>query len=379
MSTQRIGLVGAGHRNRQHVRVLYELRDQSYYRCESAIDYPHRIDHDFKDQPRSWAEDITDLQPAVTAIFDPSRQARESVAEYCASHGDTPTLYDEFTAFLASDEIDAVLVASPNQYHACQSVTLLEHGINTLCEKPIATTLEDHDEIIDGANTSNAFYFVGFNLRASPFYTRLYELISHGTVGDVGMISCRESRGHFHADYSFTQAKSGGTLLDKNSHDFDLYNWYADADPVVVLARGNQHVHTKNTDVTDQASIIVEYDNGVIGTLEVCMFAPFGQRVRMYEVRGSEGLLRAPNEADTVTLFKRNSRDTFRVTDTAGSHSGADISQMKRFLRCIQGRATPPASPLDAKKADAVALAGELAIETGEVVEIGDDFSITSR
>lgn len=379
MDGGRIGFVGAGHRGRRHLHELYQIRGQNYFRCESEIDYPHRIDHDYSDSPREWAEDVSDLTPEVSAIFDPSPSSLDEAARVCREQGDEPDTFTQFDEFLETAAVDAVMITSPNEYHLEQSVALLERDIDTFCEKPVAITMPDHDELIDVVDRSSGLYYVGFNLRTSPFYSRLKELIDDGAVGELGMVSCRESRGHFHADYSFDQDGSGGTFLDKNCHDFDLYNWYVEADPVSVSARGNRHFHRKNSSVTDQAVLIVEYENGVLGALEVCMYAPFEQRVRMYELRGNDGLLRAPNEADTVTHFQRGSKDTLRVTHTEGGHGGADIRQMKRFLRCLQGREEPPATVIDAKKADAVALAGELAIQNDTIVDIDSTYDIHPR
>lgn len=377
MPTQiKLGLLGGGARGRSHLRSAYRVNDQDFLLCENESNYPHHTYHDYAPTAPEWAEEISDLEVEVRAVMDPSEATREKAMELCGDHGDVPDQYESLEEFRADNDCDAVVVASPNDYHAQQSLALLEDDLNVLAEKPIATTLPDHDRLIDAADSSSGVYFVGFNLRSSPFYTRLKELLGSGTIGELGMISCRECRGHFTADYSFDAERSGGALLDKNCHDFDLYNWYAQSDPVRVSALGGQHVHTDNTDINDYSTLIVEYSNGVAGTLELCMYAPFGERTRMYELRGSEGILRAPNERATVDLFTRERKDRLSVSTAGGGHGGADVRQMKRFLRSIQGEAEPPATPTDAKRADAVALAGERAIEEEAIVELDSNYNL---
>jgi len=187
-----------------------------------------------------------------------------------------------------------------------------------------ATTLPDHDRLADAASAASSTYFVGFTLRSAPFYTRLKSLLEEGRIGDLGMVGCRECRGYFTATYCFSQERSGGVLLNKNCHDFDLYNWYVDADPVAVTAYGGQHVHTENTDINDHSTVIVRYDDGTVGTLELRLCAPFGERTRMYELRGSAGILRAPEESGAVDLYTRETQDRLTVSQRGGGHAGAD-------------------------------------------------------
>lgn len=379
-----IGLVGAGNRAQSHVSCLYHLDEWNYVDCDSPIDYPHWTYDEHSNWEPDWVEDVSDLDVSITGLFDPDPEARATVTATCREYGDDPDGFETFTEFLSEREYDGVVLVSPNDLHAEQSVRLLEEGVDVLCEKPIGITLKQHDEIIDATEATNALYYVAFNLRSSPYYTQIKAMIDDGAIGDLGMITCIESRGHFHAPYSFSKDRSGGTLLDKNCHDFDLFSWFADADPDRVFALGGQHVFDVDTDVNDHTTMVVEFEDGTKGTLDLCMYAPFKQRTRLYEFRGREGLLRTPDREpgaeseriqETIDLHRHDSRSRFRAkTPNYGGHGGADIVQTTRFVRCLQGRAEPPATVYDAKRADAMALAGEAAIETGEVVEIDDQF-----
>ncbi len=374
----KIGLVGAGARGTSHLRSVYTLREQEYFLNERGGGYPQWTYEEFVDPADhpEWVEHVGDMMPEVTAIFDPSEESRENAVAICGEHGHTPATYSDFEAFIDDGSFEAAVVASPNHAHAEQAIALLTHDIPVLSEKPIATTLRDHDRIADAVDSSSATYFVGFNLRSAPFYTRLQSMLAAGKIGELGMISCRECRGHFAGRYSFARERSGGAILNKNCHDFDLYNWYAESDPVSVVAYGGQHVHDRNTDVMDHATVSVRYANDVVGTLELCLYAPFGERTRMYELRGSTGILRAPDEQHTVDLYRRGSTDRFTVSARGGGHGGADVRQMKRFLQCLEGQTDPPASVEDAKKADVIALAAQQAVREDRQVHIDGDYDI---
>src|SRR5699024_5037957 len=97
----------------------------------------------------------------------------------------------------------------------------------------------------------------------------------------------------FPEGHYYTNEESGGSLLEKGCHDFDLFNWLLDADPVTVGAFGGQHVLSEETDVIDNATAIIKYDSGAVASLDLCLHAPFSQtRGRNYDVRGSDGVIR---------------------------------------------------------------------------------------
>ena len=379
-----IGLVGAGHRIFELLKVLYDVRDRRYVMRDREVDdefwYSYGAYHEHADEFPAWETEVSDLSPSIVAIFDPSAESREQVAALCRDHGDEPNGYDSVDAFLDADEYDAVIVGSPNYTHVESVIPLMEREIDVLCEKPIATTLEDHDRIIDAANNSDGLFYTGFNLRTAPYFVRLKELLSNEVIGQLGMISCDEVRGPFDRGYRYSQEKSGGSILEKNCHDFDLFNWYAESDPVAVNAFGGQHVFKNQTDTVDQATITVEYESGLVATLELCLYAPFDQRVRSYEFRGSEGVMRSPEQEGTIDTIKQYENSRISVnTEDFDNHMGGDRLELVRFLRCLRGEAEPPANPIDAKKASAIGIGAERSIQEGATVEIDDNYDIRVR
>ncbi|MFP8956580.1 Gfo/Idh/MocA family protein [Natrialbaceae archaeon A-CW3] len=385
----RLGVVGAGERGRHHLREAYRIDEQHYFGRnpdESSLRSPQPIyDAHAADSP-AWVADVSDLRPSVTAVFDPSATARRKTTALCREHGDEPDTFDALDAFLERGVYDAVIVASPNDRHLEAAVPLLERGVSVLCEKPLAITLEAYDRLEVAVSRSDGVFYPGFNLRSHPAYERLGELLDEGVIGDLGMISCREVRTPFPEGHYYTQAESGGSLLEKNCHDFDLMNWLTDADPVRVCAFGGQHVFTTDTDVSDHAVVIVEYDNGVRATLELCLYAPYGEwhpefsGRRDYQFRGGEGVLRSATDGDADwELYTRRRRETYETAGVGGGHGGSDARQLRSFLRCVRDDDRPTATVRDAKRAAAVALAATRSIEDGRVVEIDSNADLRHR
>lgn len=384
-----LGFVAAGKRSRTLMEHLYTIRDRDYRESDRPDGWPDSFFDTYADDPPSWVEDLSDFQPSVTAIMNPGDEARERAAELCGNHGDDPRLYGTLDSFLDDGAYDAVVVASPNDAHVDAVVPLLEQGTDILCEKPLANTLAAHDRAIEAEADSNAMLYVGFQRRVAPFYRRIHALIDDGTIGKLGMMSHLETRDPFQlpggpggGGFRYSQERSGGALLEKNSHDFDLFNWYSGSDPLRVTAFGGQHVLSRGTEIVDQAVVNVEYEGGLLASLELCLYNGVG-RQDVYgvsgrttsEFRGSEGVIQLPTEPGTIEVLRRNARD--RLTSADEGVHGGDIFQVHRFLRCLTDGASPPLTVHDAKKAAAIAIGAERSLRNdGEVVEIDSNYDL---
>lgn len=392
MPPVRLGFVAAGKRARSLMEHAYTITDQEYLGCdpEDGYSYPHDLYEMFGTETPEWMVDVSDLEAAVSAVFSPSEGSRQKAAAIAADNGDEPRLYESFEAFRAEAAFDVALVCSPNDLHADAVVPLLGDGHDVFCEKPLAADLADHDRIIEAADDAPGFLYVGFQRRVSPYFRRVKELIDGGVVGRLGMLNHTEVRDPFHIaspgekGYRYSQERSGGAILEKNSHEFDAFNWYTGADPVSVTAFGGQHVLSENTDILDQATINVQYDNGAVANVELCLYNGAGLqdiydvRVRKTEAyRGSEGIIRVPDEEGVVEIDRRNEQNRVRISGET-THGG-DVFEVHRLLECARGDADPPAGPRDAKKAAAVAIGAERSVrENGAVVSIDDDYDISA-
>jgi predicted dehydrogenase len=372
---------------------MYELRNRQYIGAERADGHPAAQYHEYADFVPEWAVDVSDLQPEASAVFDPSEDSTGVFYELCGGDAtavtDTPLspaaqgqldrwttayggpitpsadpdVFQSLEEFIEEGEYDVVFVSSPNALHPEAVVPLLERDVDVYCEKPLATTLEDHDTLIDAAERSDGLLYPGFNLRHSPFFVELHRLANGGPIGDLGMIDAREVRTPFGPGFRYeTSDMMGGSLLEKNVHDFDLFNWYADGDPVEVFADGGQHVFHRNTDAIDHASVVVRYDNDVTATLNLCLYAPYDQRTRTYELRGSTGIARCPEDEDAIDVFGRDAHRRIQTHTAGQAHGGSELHLLTDVLRCVKGDRSLPYDATDAKKAAAIAIAAQRSI-----------------
>ena len=161
-------------------------------------------------------------------------------AGVAAPHRFTP---DQLASVIASHQIDRVIITSPDATHADHAVAALHAGADVVVEKPLTTSVAGVRKIADAVDATGGTVTVTFNYRYSPRNTALRQLIVNGEIGDVTSVHFEWVLDTAHgADYfrrwHRDKATSGGLLIHKASHHFDLVNWWIDDVPTRVFASG---------------------------------------------------------------------------------------------------------------------------------------------
>ncbi len=149
----------------------------------------------------------------------------------------------EFGRLLGSHRPDAVIVTSPDHTHAGYAAQALLAGCDVILEKPVATTPAGARMLADAAGTAAGTLTVTFNYRYAPRNSALRQVIAAGTIGRVTSVHFEWVLDTVHgADYfrrwHREKPASGGLLVHKASHHFDLVNWWIGDYPATVYARG---------------------------------------------------------------------------------------------------------------------------------------------
>lgn len=161
--------------------------------------------HDFLLLPES-------LKLNVKGIFSYDlKAAREKAEKYGIRK-----IYGSYTEMLDDPEIDAVYVATPNQYHHDHVIEALSKGKHVLCEKPVAVNIKELTEMYDAADQANRFFMEGLWMRTLPLIRQLAEIVSEGVIGDVTLIetSCCNANDPLIYPSLFSPEKAGGALMD---------------------------------------------------------------------------------------------------------------------------------------------------------------------
>ena len=245
----------------------------------------------------------------ITAICGRDLERARSVA----ASWSIPHAYNDWSAMLESDEIDALIIATPNRTHYEITMAALDRGLPVLCEKPLGMDVAEARKMANAASERGAITMVPFTYRNMPTNQFIKQLITEGYVGQPYHLSMRYFAG-FARDGSyawrFDEAKAGsGILGDLGSHWLDMARWFlgevsaVSAHRSFFVDRAPRPDGSSYTPVEDSAVISARFESGASATLQVSAVCwegtPFGQ-IHELDLHGSGGTLHALNDWDTV-------------------------------------------------------------------------------
>ncbi len=343
---------------------------------------------------REHIANIRLLGAEVAAICDPDPEQRALNAQ--AAPG--AVIHDDPRALVARPDVDVILIASPNHTHldALRAV-FAGPPRPVLVEKPVVTTLEDCRRLAQMARGWTAPLWVAMEYRYMPPVAAL--LAEAPQVGRARMLSIREHRYPFLpkvGDWNRFTANTGGTLVEKCCHFFDLMRLILRAEPLRVAAVGGVDVNHlderyegRTPDILDNAYVIVEFEGGRRAMLELCMFAEgawfqeeialVGDRARVSAyIPGPSRFWPGGAERDAeIEISPRAPQGPVRRTIevdaavlAAGDHHGGTFFQHRRFLAAARGEGPVEVTLADGLRAVALGVAAEQAVREGRVVEI---------
>jgi predicted dehydrogenase len=181
------------------------------------------------------AQNLRSLIPGakLVAVADVDLEAARRLADDL----EIEHYYDGAEALVTRNDIDAVVIASPPRFHLSAAHTAAAAGKHIFCEKPLALTIADVDDIIAAARSANVFLHVGFMRRYDPAYAEAYKRINGGEIG-TPIIFRSIGRDREPPPLTFYQSGSGTLFLDSSIHEFDLARWLMKDEVVEVHAFG---------------------------------------------------------------------------------------------------------------------------------------------
>ena len=358
--TLRYGLIGAGMMGREHIRNL------------QLIDGVE-----------------------VIAIADPDEAMR---AKTSALAGDIKS-YPTHEELLDKTACDAIIIASPNDTHHAILCDVLQTPAAVLCEKPLCTTAADCRDIMRRAESRNAPVWVAMEYRYMPPVQRLLDAVGGGEIGTPRMLAIREHRFPFLPkvrDWNRFNARTGGTMVEKCCHFWDLMRLVLQRDPVRVFASAGADVNHRDErydgqtpDIIDNAFVVVDFAGGTRGMLDLCMFAEGSRWQEVVSVTGDlaradafvPGAARfAPDGKHNAAEFSLSRRadkvvvcEQVAVDETilrAGDHHGSTYFQHLKFRDMLRDGGAPEVSLHDGLWSVLIGEAAEQSARRGEAVSL---------
>lgn len=335
----------------------------------------------------------------VTAIADPHAPSREA-AQAILPPG--VQVFDHHQPLLDSGLCDAVVIATPNYTHIEMMRAALRTELHVLVEKPLVTRIEDGLEMMDLAGKRKAMVWVAQEYRYMPPVAEMIRMAHAGDVGRLHQVAIREHREPFYpkvGDWNRFSANTGGTLVEKCCHYFNLMDLILREKPLRVFASGAQRVNHldeeyggRKSDILDSAYVIVEYGSGARAMLDLCMFAENSIDNEQIVVVGDQGKLESLLPSLTLRYGRREDwgrREIWgqssgtgkgvavrRVWDTnikyPGQHFGASYIEHQHFAAAIRNGTPPEVTLEEGLRSVATGLAAHRSIELGRPVALSE-------
>ena len=317
--------------------------------------------------------------------------------------------YTDWREVLEKKDIDAVVVATPEHWHALMTIAACRAGKDVYCEKPMSYTIREGRRMVEVARETKRIVQVGTQRRSSPMYAQLGELIRAGNVGKItvsrayrvsnmapnGMGIAPDSQPPADLDWDMWLGPRPGRAFNENIapykfrwwkeyssqtanwgvHYFDLLRWLAgETAPVSISAHGGVFAVKDSRTVPDTMESIYEFPSGrlmMFGQYEASgngMF-PYGE----CELRGTDGTIYAGARGYRI---KQESGGQFQDSSPRGEKADVNVDEgdvtvqhMRNFLDCIKSRTKPNADVEDGHRSTTIAHLGNIALWTRSRLE----------
>ena len=280
---------------------------------------------------------IYDKLPFVNlvAVCDKNERLLQTYTEKLGVTG-----YTNYHALLKDDDIDAVSIVMPDTLHLEATKVALEYDKHILLEKPIASEMEDAEKILALAEQSNKVFMVAHILRYMPQHSLAQQSIARGDIGDIVHITARRNSTILGAD-----AYSGhhtDTHIHLMVHDIDYVNWIVGAKPKKVYAKARQ-ILLKKYNMRDTIVAIVEYENGVLATIEACWILPENSSRELddkMEIVGTKGVVYIGGICTGLEIISSTQAQIVKTDTVAWPQindviGGSIFEELTAFINCI--------------------------------------------
>ncbi len=255
----------------------------------------------------------------LVSIFEPDKERRTAAQERFG----VPNAFDDAEAFFESG-IDAVTITSPAPSHRQNVRDAVRYGKPILCEKPLAMSEGEAEEMIRLTDDAGLMLFTAFMRRFGPEEIKIRSLIQEGAIGNVRslrMVYIWNCHGRYETDESGNRIEQrrregrmleGGPLVDCGVHDIDLARWWLGSEIVGVSGQG---AWVQEYEAPDHVFAHLAHENGARTMVEIsysyCHTAKDPVYLFTYDILGTDGVLHFDGESRTLTLRSSTTTESF--------------------------------------------------------------------
>jgi predicted dehydrogenase len=318
----------------------------------------------------------------LVAFFNPNRKRAEDMAEKYGGK-----VCDTAEELLADPTIDAVSVCAANYAHAELTIKALKAGKHVLCEKPMATTIEDCEVMVAAAQESGKFLMIGHNQRLAKAHVKAKELIDAGLIGNI--ITFRTTFGHGGPEtwsinpgkntWFFDKKKAAmGVMADLGVHKTDLIQFLTGQRVVRTTAKlvtlDKRGEDGELIGVDDNAVCIYEMSGGAFGTM-TASWTFYGAEDNSTVIYGSKGIMRIYDDPahSIVVKLADGGEQVYDVEQIQTNDNQTSSGVIDLWIDCLKNNRAPEISGASALTAMRAVFASIKSSELGESVEIPEN------
>jgi predicted dehydrogenase len=336
----------------------------------------------------------------VVAIAEPDGDMRAQALKIVPD----ASVFNDMQALLDFPDLDALVVATPNYQHGDQLLNIFSTtSLPVLIEKPLVTSLDQVQAIKAAADKHPAPVWVGMEYRHMPPIAAFKKRLVEDQIGPMKMLTIREHRFPFLkkvGDWNRFNRYTGGTLVEKCCHFFDLMRFLSGQEVVRVYASAGHDVNHldeqydgETPDIIDNAYVILDFSDGLRAMLELSMFAEGSEYQEVICAVGTLGKLEChvpgpgrfqpadkPTPAPKLVFSPRDPVgpvESLVAVDpallSAGDHNGATFYEHQGFYRAITEGGEVDVGVDDGLKAVVIGLSAQHSAETGKAVTLSPD------
>lgn len=236
----------------------------------------------------------------------------------------------------------AALICAPTSLHLELASEALRHGCNLFIEKPLSHCMEGVCELLDDVKSKERTLLAGYNLRFYPLLNTAKRWLCEGRVGHItsarlhfgSYLPWRHPLEDYRLGYGARQSLGGGVILDA-VHEIDIALWFFGW-PEMIYCAGGKYSNLE-IDVEDTAEIALTFSDKIVSIHLDSVQRP---AERWFEITGTEGRIEGDLFARSLRHFDSGTREWF-LADVATPIEDTYRSEMRHFLDCLMGKATP--------------------------------------
>jgi len=310
----------------------------------------------------------------ISDVIEARAQALADELGLAATSDGRPAWTTDYRELLANPAIQAVFVTSPTGTHREVVIAAAEEGKAIFCEKPIALTLEDTDQMIAALDRRGVMLQAGFMRRFDSGYVAAKKQIDAGVIGRPVTFKSI-GRDPFCPDLNYARPEvSGGLILDMAIHDFDLGRWLMGDEVRRVYTEGGTLAFPQLNSVgdIDNAVVNILFQQGALGNVEVSRNAVYGYDIRT-EILGTQGALNIGYYQQTPLLTMTTSGIHHDMVPYIIERFGnAYLAQTTDFSERVMADRPPAVTAYDAREALAIGLAATRSFQQHRPVELSE-------